>query len=320
MPCKHPGQMRHPKTGEFLTYPCGQCLQCRLTKRSTWTLRNLLESRCAVSSSFWTLSLSDSGLATLRDRGAQTLFRRFSDALRKAEHRAGNPNPIRFYGLLEFGGQFGRPHYHFLIYNLLAEYRQPSAYQSGLPRPRLHFGCWPHGHIDVAEFNKATISYCCDYLTKFTDESSKPIPCRTIRPAIGGYGIRALAVTAARTHSPLPSLPAYLEIGGRKFPLDKFCRDTFERAYREAGGKLVPTNELRSRARVFDRLSWQAARSASPHLVDQEERNLQRMERLIIGKAHKKDLIERQATAIALNRAANKAATESVSLGFAGEE
>lgn len=310
--------MRHPKTSEWLKYPCGQCLACRVKKRSTWTLRNLLESRTAISSSFWTLTLSECGLQTIRDVGPRSMVRAFFDALRKAESRAGNQMPIRYYGCLEFGGQLGRPHFHLLIYNLVTNFRVSSPYRENLPRPRQHIAQWPHGHVDIAEFNNATINYCCDYLTKFISEAEKPQPYRTIRPAIGFYGLKSLAVSVANTHTILPGRPAFLEVNGRKFPLDQWCRDTFEREFRKAGGRFAPNGG--PRARTLDRLSWEAAREALPHVVLAEQKAQERLERLILGKAQKKENAERAATAIYLNRIAAKAATESVALGFTGEE
>lgn len=311
--------MRHPKTHEWLIYPCGQCLACRVKKRSAWQLRNLLESRTALSSSFWTLTLNDSGLQELQQSndGHRIMLRRFFDALRKSESRAGNLTPIRFYGCLEFGGQFGRPHWHLLIYNMLHNYREPLPYRQNLPRPRTHIAQWPHGHIDVAEFNPATINYVCDYLTKFTRPEEKPLPFRTIRPAIGFYGVKSLAESVAKTHGTLPDQPAYFKLGERKYPLDQWTRDKFNECFRKAGGRYFARGNPRDR--TYERLAWEAARDACPELVWQETLKQDQMERLLNGKAQKNEQREKAVSAIYRNRQEAAERTARLEIGFSGE-
>lgn len=297
MQCTTPGHMRHPKTHEWLKYPCGQCLPCRVKKRSALTSRNLLESRTALSASFWTLTFADTTDLASGKKRIREIFRSFADALRKSEIRAGNMTPIRFFGCCEFGGRYGRPHFHLLIYNMVKNYRDPPRYTRGLPRPPQYIGFWPHGHVDIAEFNNATVNYCVEYMLK-TEED--PIPFRTVRPAIGFYGIQALAVSYARKFSILPARPAYLVHGSRKFPLDNWTRRTFDNEFKRAGGRYGARENPRER--TLDRLALEAAWDACPELAQREAINLRTLEMLRNGKEAKKKQIEEAASRCYLAR------------------
>lgn len=271
MPCKYPGQSKHPKTGLWVEFPCGRCTPCRIRRRSSWTLRNILESRLALSKSFWTLTFSDSGLEAFREYGASVLVKRFFDRLRILETRAGNGTQIRYFGCWERGDTFGRPHYHFMVYNLAAQYIEPVPYQRGLPRPRYHVPSWPHGHVDVGTFTPASVNYTASYTL---EKSSKLYASR--RPAIGFYGIATLAAGLAKRHLTLPAKPVFFEVGGRKYPLDPWSRDIFDKWFKQSGGKYDRTNPIE---RKLDTLALREAWDELPGKAMNRFLNIERMER-----------------------------------------
>ena len=48
--------------GDFLSVPCGHCLQCRLARSRVWAVRCLLESELYSSNCFITLTYNNSSL------------------------------------------------------------------------------------------------------------------------------------------------------------------------------------------------------------------------------------------------------------------
>lgn len=238
MKCRSPISFKPRNKKVPITVSCGQCLPCRIRKRSQWLSRIQLESLSSVSRSFWTLTYEDCESLTLPQikEHTRTLF----NSLRKSELRAGNRNMIRYFGCLELGGSFGRPHMHFLIFNLAANLYRPSPYLRGLPRPTVTLPLWPHGLVDIAQFNNATATYVCKYLTEFTKEDDfKPVPFRTIRPGIGFYGLQQLAAQTVKTHSILPHAPDYLTISGSPRPIDEWTKNQFVDQFRKLGGVVV---------------------------------------------------------------------------------
>lgn len=179
----------------------------------------------------------------MADYGPRKMLRNFSDALRKSELRDGNQLPIRYCGVLEFGETFGRPHYHILLYNMVKNRSDPLPYQRGLPRTLFNTSLWPHGHVDVAQFNPSTIAYILKYIFKDSRTGEPSIPFRTIRPAIGSYGIVSLAESVVKKHTTMPGIPTSFKYRNRTYIADAYTRKTFKEAYQRLGGK-IPEQSL----------------------------------------------------------------------------
>lgn len=266
MKCKFPFEARI--NGQSVTGRCGKCLPCTIRRRSCWELRCQLEARQSLSASFWTLTLDDNSLMAASEACRIKTQQRFFDALRKSESRKGNPYPIRYFGCLEYGGLYGRPHWHLLLFNLQSAYIQPETYRPGYPRLKHHISQWPHGHIDVGEFNPATINYVCDYIIGSTDtKTDKPRRVATIQPAIGYYGVKRVALDHAKKHSIISALPEYFEIGTRKYPMDKWTKNILLSEYIRAGGRYEPseTNQERHARFVIEDELVAASMSPSDH-------------------------------------------------------
>ncbi|AXH76487.1 MAG: replication initiator protein [Microviridae sp.] len=229
MQCTSPGQMRHPKTRLWLPYPCGQCLNCRIKKQSSWTLRNLMEFRTAHSGQYWTLTLDEPSMPTLDATGPKKMMRTFFNRLRHSEAQANNPNQIRYYGCYEHGDLSDRPHFHLLLYNMQKNLLQQTTNNTSWAGQ--HTKLWPHGHVDVGHITPASVRYVSDYMMKFSPKDTEPssIPFRTRRPAIGYYGILHTLLRHAGPKYELQSKPAYFQINGRKYPLDNWTRKTWEK-------------------------------------------------------------------------------------------
>lgn len=201
-------------------------------------LRSRLECFGTITKQFWTLTYDDLGKAkTWRED-----TRRFWMSLQQRQRRAGISRPIRYFGCLDFGGRYGRPHIHYLVWDAIIECPECPSYRKGFPRPPFYFDLWPHGHVDVGQFNTATVNYVTGYITDF--DKTGNLRSETRLPAIGYSGLKALAERVARRPSPITSPPLSIEIDGRRFPCDRWTKKTFLKVFKAAGGEVrpVPSN------------------------------------------------------------------------------
>jgi len=295
MQCLRPMSMKHPVTAIWISHGCGQCLPCRLKKQSAWTFRNRLESQASHTSSFWTLTLNESGLQAMGASGPRKMMRAFFDNLRKSEARHLNGNPIRYFGCLEYGGKFGRPHFHMLIYNLEHNLIVPQPYRRNLPRPQLNISIWPHGSVDPGTFNPATIAYTSKYIFKDTRNGEPAHPFRTIRPAIGYYGLEYLAAQIAKKHSILPEPPVSFQMGSTTYFPDNWTRKTFDKCFITAGGKYekIPTPQEKQMLSLQTR---EALRLLPRHIQERQTKRLETIEYLQRSKEEAKAAFEERAS------------------------
>lgn len=102
--------------GIFDQIPCGICASCRRDNRNAWEDRINFDKR-GKSSAFVTFTY-DNNFITLNERGLPTLVRSdFSTFIDRLRHRTSYKLPSAlcrkdwtFYGVGEYGDQFGRPH------------------------------------------------------------------------------------------------------------------------------------------------------------------------------------------------------------------
>lgn len=95
-----------------LKVPCGRCIGCRLDKSIQWATRLMHENQMHTESCFITLTYDDDHLPEDMSLDVSE-FQRFMKRLRK-EYGTG----IRFYHCGEYGDQYGRPHYHALLFGI----------------------------------------------------------------------------------------------------------------------------------------------------------------------------------------------------------
>lgn len=185
--CLYPRQIKvHRGLGDNLLIPapCGICPECLSKQRTEWFIRNKIEVQNSTNAFFITLTyntehlpLSDfNGKPCFSKDDVQKFFKRFRQSL--------NSTGLKYFLASEYGGQFGRPHYHALIYNI------PHEKVSSLPD--LLAKTWGKGFVSVAPVNDRRISYVCKYMLQkcqrrkdFSDVSFAPFYLSSRRPAIG---------------------------------------------------------------------------------------------------------------------------------------
>lgn len=113
MKCLSPGSTETSVNGYVVknTYPCGICINCRITKRQEWTFRLLLEMRLHKYNYFATLTYSDEYITEEHDLDKEEIQRFIKRIRSKINTR------IRYFAIGEYGREKGRPHYHILIFS-----------------------------------------------------------------------------------------------------------------------------------------------------------------------------------------------------------
>lgn len=96
-----------------LQVPCGKCIQCRIQKRSEWSIRCLHELDNHADSVFVTLTYTDDNIPdnnSLRYQDLCLFFKRLRKNL--------GDRKIRYFACGEYGSDTNRPHYHAIIFGL----------------------------------------------------------------------------------------------------------------------------------------------------------------------------------------------------------
>ncbi len=171
-------KIKNPKTGKRpivfnlhdafvdrpLTIPCGQCIGCRLARSLTWALRCTHEAHHNEDNCFITLTYDDEHLP--KDGSVNVKhYQLFMKRLRKKYE----PKIIRFFHCGEYGDNFGRPHYHAILFNHdFQDKKQETKNEQGDP---LYYSqeltdLWGMGHTVLGAFTFETAAYVSRYIIK----------------------------------------------------------------------------------------------------------------------------------------------------------
>lgn len=131
-------------------FPCGHCINCRLSKANEWSLRLFLESQMynPLEVAFVTLTYDNEHIPDryeLCPRDTTLWLKRLRKRL---------SYKIRYYLCGEYGDQRGRPHYHAIVFGLKS---------SDYP---LVDSSWKLGITDVQTAGVESFHYVAGYVTK----------------------------------------------------------------------------------------------------------------------------------------------------------
>lgn len=135
--------------------PCGQCIACRLNRASDWAVRIMHEKKMVGSACFITLTYDQEHVPWVSDNHA-TLVKRDVQLFLKRLRKAVEPVKIRYYLCGEYGEQYGRPHYHIIVFGLSAEDNVE----------RIVSSVWPFGFVHVGDVTFDSAAYVARYCTK----------------------------------------------------------------------------------------------------------------------------------------------------------
>lgn len=146
------------RTGTFgKKFPCRQCLLCRINNWRCKVARLLLEDSLHGDSTFATF--------TYAVDPPELVHSDFQNMLKKFRRDVGE---VRYFMTGEYGGKFGRPHYHAVLFGYhpdeLCQWVDSRKPELGNYGPLVE--CWRHGHVSVGDMNEARARYASGYVTK----------------------------------------------------------------------------------------------------------------------------------------------------------
>lgn len=208
MKCLYPQRgIRHVRGHKFhYTYRCGTCEACLLHRKIEWTGRIMLEDRCHDSSVFVTLTYAakyepEGSVLVLDD--LQYFLKRLR---RNLQRKYGDGFKIRYFACGEYGGKFGRPHYHLVVFGLhwTAETEDIVQKSWSVCTNRRDSIYEPIGFTTVSELTIGRAAYVVDYMLKQYDtkirDDGRPVEFATMsrNPALGSCMVPAFFETYNR--------------------------------------------------------------------------------------------------------------------------
>lgn len=134
--------------------PCRKCEECVSLRKSQWCFRALEETKHCFNSCFLTLTYNDEHMPSDKSvsvRDIQLFFKRVRKNISIWYPSFDiKENPLRYFLVSEYGGQFGRPHYHLIIWNCPLSWSELEK-------------TWRNGFIKVGTTTPASVQYCLKY-------------------------------------------------------------------------------------------------------------------------------------------------------------
>ncbi|WNK15000.1 MAG: replication initiator protein [Microvirus sp.] len=181
-----------PDFRRYLTIPCGQCIGCKLDTAENWTTRCLHEAKTHDSNCFLTLTIDPKiadgsqreKINPLSKTAAQEVATELKGSLNKRTHtlfvkrlRHLTTHQIKFYMCGEYGEQYSKPHYHYLVFGYDfpdRKYLKKSKSGAKLYTSETLNKLWPYGHAWIGDVTSESCGYVARYVTKkLTGEPAK---------------------------------------------------------------------------------------------------------------------------------------------------
>lgn len=147
-----------------LSLPCGQCIGCRLERSRQWAMRCMHEASLYECNSFVTLTYDDEHVPR-RGNLEYATFQKFMKRVRKY-FKSKADKEVRFYMCGEYGGQFGRPHYHACLFGIDFDdklYWSSTPAGAKLYRSAVLERLWPYGFCSVGSVTFESAAYIARY-------------------------------------------------------------------------------------------------------------------------------------------------------------
>lgn len=267
-------------------YPCGHCIDCRLAYAGEWSVRCMHEVRVTGEGSFVTLTYDDKNLPVDWNLNYGH-FQSFMHRLRKSA-----PGRGRFFMCGEYGDEFGRPHYHALLFGCVFSDKKYLKSVDGVDyfTSEELSRVWSHGFCTIGDISLKSAGYVARYSLKkvtgpeaglayqYLDQETgevfdrDPPFCQgSLKPGIGARWFE-------RYRSDI--FPCdYVVVGGKRFPVPRYYDKLLERddpvqwnkvrrARRAAVGALYEAEGPRDTRRLEAKARHRAA-------VSQQKRSLE---------------------------------------------
>lgn len=118
MACDSPIYMKINGYLEDIPVGCGKCPSCKINRVNDWVFRLQQEEKRSFSSYFITLTYNNLH-CPITPNGFMTLVKKdFQDFMKRLRYNSKQKN-LKYYCAGEYGEMNRRPHYHFILFNLL---------------------------------------------------------------------------------------------------------------------------------------------------------------------------------------------------------
>lgn len=145
-----------------MSVACGQCIGCRLERSRQWAIRCYHEAQMWEENCFVTLTYAPEHLPPDRSLHLDH-FQKFMKRLRKK-----TGGGVRFFHCGEYGEQFGRPHYHAILFNVAFGDQKLWKVQNEFPlyTSEALSRLWPLGFSSVGAATFQSAAYVARYILK----------------------------------------------------------------------------------------------------------------------------------------------------------
>lgn len=155
--------------GVDISVPCGKCVGCYLTHAKGWAIRCMKEAKTHDENSFLTLTFDRDHCPSdgMLDKRVPQLF------LKRLRKKIGKK--VSYFLAGEYGGRFGRPHYHLLLFGYDFPDKREVTVRMGntlFRSPELEV-LWPFGFSSIGDVNMASASYVSRYCVKKVTERER---------------------------------------------------------------------------------------------------------------------------------------------------
>lgn len=203
MKCLHPISVKVCKEGNKLNpylvqppiyrlMPCGKCVACRMRRAMQWGFRLEQEWKVASNAFFVTITYAPENLPQNYQLAKDDYLKFVKDvsmAIRRYCDLKGIKFNFRYLGIGEYGFEKGRPHYHFIWFNVPNFFfDMVGSKWKILAEQFIERRFWPKGFVDLDSLSYKRIMYVSKYVVKAEDfDGSKVRPFMTCskRPFIG---------------------------------------------------------------------------------------------------------------------------------------
>ena len=172
---------------------CGQCMPCRINKRTEWKTKLMLEWQTFPQGVFTTLTYKNEDLPNRNEyKGGSLNKKDLQDFLKRFRINYKNKygyTKVRYFGVGEYGERFKRAHYHVLLFNVDPVHAEDIIKKS-----------WKKGITQTDLLNENRIKYTIGYtIKKQTNEKDFPdgrypeFNIMSKNPGLGWYALPKFA-------------------------------------------------------------------------------------------------------------------------------
>lgn len=219
-----------------MTFPCGQCMACRINKRRDWVSRMMLEAAGSGPSFFITLTYR---IAQIVEDGSLTLDKKHVQDWFKRLRKLYPARAVRYFLVGEYGEKTQRPHYHAILFFSKECKNVDFSIEQNLLKS------WTIGNIHLGDVTPESIQYCFGYVLKRLNkrEIEKNGDLRKPEFAIysRGLGGNAMPELLGAVHPDADGvlvIPSEYRVMGKMHPLPRYLKKKFK----EKGYKIRPTS------------------------------------------------------------------------------